>query len=420
MRKLFYKIILFMAALFLVSPSVWAKTLTLQDCFEFAKNYHETLPLAQQDIAHVKAQKWQMIGALTPRFSAYYTENLQERIPVAGSVTQQNFTRFRTPQVKIVASQPLFHGLSEYYALRQNHFSLKNKQASLQEALRLLYIDVLDAFTNAVLLEKDLSQTHKDIQILIDQKRELIDMERVGKIRLSERYFHEAQLTQMEQQKEMLLAEKKVAYEILSVLTGLSPHPQVQMEELSSSSLADKDIQDTVKQRPDVLVKAYQVEESRMSLNGTRGQLLPQADLNAQYYLHRVGLQENIHWDMNIQVEIPLFDLSTFAKIRESKSDVQKKKLELKQIKREALSSAIQQQSIFLSYKKQLSQAKKGAFLSQRAFELARQDFQKSLIDRYTLSGAQRSWIDARHNLSVVEVNYFKAYHRFLLEAGIQ
>lgn len=384
------------------SPS---KSVTLQECLDQAAQYHESLPLADLDIQKTKAQFTQIVGAVSPKISAGLAETLQERIRTTG--TAANFTRFSTLQTQIGVTQPIFHGLIEFYAMKKNKVLLQQKQTQLDETRRMLYLDVASAYYNAAAIDRAIQTTQMMLNIMDRQTVEYSHWLDLGKIRQSESVRLDTEIAILKASLENLKGNQKIAYEILKLYTGWSPHPSVKLQNPIQHKIQPLSFYiEQVAQRPDIKAAKQDVIMAEHSKSMAYGSLFPQADFAANLYPYRQGIQQNINWDVRFQVGLPLLDVSTHGKIKESKIDLQRSKLALQLKQRVAENNTSAAYLALQSSVNEYHRHHTAADLAYKSYSLHLSDLDHGLVNQFEVLESQKTWLQTmiQRDQSEVEV----------------
>ncbi|MCB0308676.1 MAG: TolC family protein, partial [Bdellovibrionales bacterium] len=92
-----------------------------------------------------------------------------------------------------------------------------------------------------------------------------------------------------------------------------------------------------IAKRQDVLAKKAAIEVAKTTYKGQVSQHFPGIDAGFNYYTQRSGIRENIDWDFNLGIEVPLFSWGqTQYAVREARAALKQAELELERTLREA------------------------------------------------------------------------------------
>lgn len=412
---------------FVFSPFAQAKnvnkTMNLRECYEAALKQSERIPISDEEIKQAQARFTQALGLVLPKVMIKLSELLQDpsQSGTQGSSFANTFTRFSTPQAAINMVQPIFHGLQEIYAMKRARTTISQKKYNQQNVERLLYRDVAISYYTIAQIEMNLRTNQK---ILETVRRQLTDLKKridLGKSRNSELSAQEAVASLLEANIERNKGDEKVAYDMLSFLTGLDPHPPIDMRELFDEKLKPIDYYITqVDHRPDVEVARKAVEIAQSSAKITRGALLPQMDLTANYYPYRVGFQKDIHWDATVTMNIPVFNFAIFGELKEMNSKTREAWWQAHEVKRLAVTDV---KKAYDAYRASLSTFKKyniASTKSEKSYYEQTQDFNLNLINNLDVLQTQRTWFDALRATEDARVQVWLDWFNLQIAAGVQ
>jgi len=375
--------------------------MTIQQCYELALKRMETVAISNEDIQRAKARYIQALGSVLPQISINASEFLQDDSSNAGSSGGNNnvtstLTRFSTPQVAVTITQNLFRGFKEFNALKISHWDRELQKNKLADVKRLLFRDVATAFYTAAKIELDIKTSQRIIGVIKGQIHDLKDRVQLGKSRLSEQLAQETDLSLLEADLVKKQGDRRVAYEMLSFLTGLDPQPPIAVQEPIERKLDPiEKYQAQAESRPDILAAKDSSQISKGNVAVAKGDLYPFANAEANFYPYRVGFRKDIHWDATFNLNVPVFNLTTWGNIKDAKLQAKQADLQSQLTRRQALNDVKQ---AYDGYRSSLYQYKKYQFAAQKAEESYRNqtdDFHNNLITNLDVLQAQRTWLEA-------------------------
>ncbi|HEX7898614.1 MAG TPA: TolC family protein [Planctomycetota bacterium] len=313
--------------------------LGLDDCWRLALHRSETLALDGEELARIRTRYEQVFAQILPyaSFRASYTRQDEPPDPGASDAAQSFRQKERT-QYNFNVRQPIFSGLREFYALRQNREFAAAGEDALRHAKLVLYADVADAFYAVLAADRELATQRDALRLAQERLDELSARNRLGISRRAEVLQQEAEVASIQAAIERLKGALAVAWDALRFLTGVAgvrplvdampePAPLPPLEEFSSRALA---------RRRDLRALDAQVRAAEEGVGIARAGYFPGADLEANYYTHREGISADIDWDVLFTLEIPIFEGgATQARIREARSYVRSAVLEAQRRRRE-------------------------------------------------------------------------------------
>lgn len=390
----------------------------LQSCFEQALLHHESLPLKEQDIIQARARYQQTLGAVFPKVSVSAYESFQEK--VVNPNVSGDFLRSHSQQVSIGVTQPLFHGLMEFYGLKAN-LADKRQQIFLKEdAKRALYEDVAEAYYQVALIERMIATDARVLSVMRGEHKELDAWFKIGKIRASELVSQKTEIAILEAEIEKLKGERLVAYEMLAFLTGLNPQPQIMVTNPLSEKIQSLDYYESqVTNRSDLLAAKELVVMKKNTVKAKKGAFWPALDFEGNYYPYREGIEKDISWDATFSFDLPIFNLSNLGKVKEAKSQLVQSKLTLSEQERQALSDVKQTYALLKSNLSSFSAYHKAANLAEQNVQLKRVDTRLGLATQIDFLQAQKTWVEALRERDAAEVDVWLNSALLKAQAGI-
>lgn len=350
-------------------PTQNAFSATLIEAYKSALSKSESLAIRLEEVVQAEEKLSQAKGSLFPTIAAVGTLQQQET-PSSGAISSSP-TEQQT--AKITATQPLFRGLREFAGLRYSKKTLESTREAIEAAKNQLYIDVADAFFTVVLLEKEIKNLANQKQLLEKRSKELKQRIKIGRSRLSEGLSLDTTLNTNEAVILATNVQLKSAREALSIVTGL-PNDVVVSENGGYAKLASLEAYlSRIESRPDIKSTRAQVEAAEELVSVAKGAHLPTLDLNGNYYLKRPGLLQDVHWDVQLVLTIPIFTGGTTqSQVREASSKLRQAEFSESLGKRTAES---QIRSLYDEVKSYVGQIE----VLSKATESAEKDYQEQL-----------------------------------------
>jgi outer membrane protein len=312
--------------------------LSLDECWRLALGRSETLALNGEELARIRARYEQIFGEILPyaSFRASYTR--QDEPPSSGDEVSQSFRQKERTQYNLNVRQPIFSGLREFYALRQNRALASEREDLLRHAKLLLYADVADAFYLVLAAGRDLATRRDALRLAQERLDELAARNRLGISRRAEVLQQEAEAASIQAAIERLKGGLDIAWDALRFLTGVSgtpalldtmpePGPPPPLGDFQTRALA---------RRRDLRALEARRRAAEEGVGIARAGYFPGAALETNYYTHREGISADIDWDVILSLEIPLFEGGvTQGAVREARSFVRSAELEATRLRRE-------------------------------------------------------------------------------------
>jgi len=156
-----------------------------------------------------------------------------------------------------------------------------------------------------------------------------------------------------------------------------------------------------IEARPDVKASALKSEAAHAGLWVARCALLPSLDLAGNYYLQRTGISQDIKWDAQLALTIPLFaGGANLSRIREAASVDRQGALEMSRIRRLA------EQDIRIAYNRasadltQVDALSAAADLAERNYREQSSDYRLGLTTNIEVMQALASKQESRRSLN--------------------
>jgi outer membrane protein len=293
---------------------------TLADCYAAALERSETVAQQRELVLQAHEHVRQAGGAVLPSLAAVAGWQWQES--AGSSALQQSLAPTSQTTARITATQPLFRGGREYAALRAARRLETAQQDTEQQAEVQLYKDVAAAYYAVLSAERDLVNLADQLKAYDARIVELIQWEAIGRSRTSEKLTAQAARANLEAVGVQLRGGLAQARETFAFLTGLPMDTPVADETGEVPAPADlATYLAALDNRPDVAAARSRAEAASDAVWVATGAVLPSVDLIGDYYMKRSGVLDNVHWDAQLALTIPIFTGGqTFSRIREARS----------------------------------------------------------------------------------------------------
>ena len=167
---------------------------------------------------------------------------------------------------------------------------------------------------------------------------ELKERVALGQSRESEFLSTESEVASTKAKQEKLKGQIEAARDMLGFLVGKKLTEKL-IDEFSTPqsvpSLAT--YQTMLVNRADLKAAVAETKLARGQLNYNKGELFPDLDVTGNYYPYRTGYQEDIKWDVNFTMSVPLFSASTYGNIKEASAELKQTKLKEQESNRTAI-----------------------------------------------------------------------------------
>lgn len=381
-------------------------TINLTECYRLALAQGETVAISEDEIGIAQAQYRQVLGAILPNLSLNASELLQDGSAGGDGGVGSTFTRTSRPEAAITLTQPIFHGFKDFYGLKALRAGSKAAAFARDNTHRLLLLDVARAYVAVVKIERDIATTRRMIAVSKKLLKELDERIMLGKSRPSERLVNETDLLLLEADLALSEGDLAVGYELMSFLTGRSPHPKLSHELPGTRKKSLAAYVSAAQGRADVKESRMDVEVARHNKKMSRADFLPTVDLEANAYAYRTGFQEDIRWDATFSLSLPIFDYALWGAAAETKLKHHQAQLTHSYTKRTAESEVRRSWLTYVAVRSRLSRTRLAVERAHQSYEHEAADFDHGLVDFLDLLQAQRTWLNAQraHDAAAADV----------------
>jgi outer membrane protein len=313
-----------------------AEALTLDDYFAAALQRSETTAIQLEQVHQAEERYQQANSALLPTINAVGTYTWQDPLPPSSPQTPSNLSQQHLS--KLSATQPLFRGLREFAALRQNQDLLDAQAQDYRHAKVVLFTDVVQNFYTILALESDLTNYTEEIRLNQERENDIRTRVRIGRSRPSELLNVQSTISTLRAQIEQLRGQLQVAREAFAFQSGRDAATPLHDTTTLPEQLAPlESYLAGIPQRPDIHAAQQRLAASTEGISIARGEHLPTLDLNANYYLQRPGYLNDSKWDVQLALTIPLYaGGGVQSKVREAGSQRNQAELSQSQVLRQA------------------------------------------------------------------------------------
>lgn len=383
-------------------PTLAAEALTLDDYFAQALARSETVAIQGELLLQAQERARQAGAALYPTLTGYASYALQDQ---GARILDLNPTRQRL--VRLTANQPLFRGFREFAAVRQGRALVGAQDHDYNNARVQLYKDVVQNFYDVVTIEQDLMSLAEQIGQHQQRAKELQDRVHIGRSRPGEVLTIQSVISTLAAQIEQRKAELSAAREVFAFLSGLPAATALHdTQVLPAHPGTLEDYLARIALRPDVKAMQQREVAAQENLRVARGAHLPSLDLNANRYLERSGNLENVEWDVQLALTVPLYAGGSLqSRVREALSQSTQAELSARQVGRQAeqeIRSAYQ--SVVLD-RGQVEALAKAADAAYKNYLAQRRDYRLGLVTNLDVLQAHTAFQDNQRALNSARYN---------------
>jgi outer membrane protein len=358
-------------------PVAAAATLTLDDYFAQALQRSEVVA-TQGELIHQAEERYrQANAALRPTVNGVGTYTRQD-----SGARDASANPTRQTNARLTASQPLFRGFREFASRRQTQALVGAQGEDYRQARTQLFKDVVQNFYDVLALEQDLNNLHEQINQNLEREKELRDRVRIGRSRAGEMLTVQSTISTLRAQVEQLQAQLSAAREAFAFLSGLSAATPLRDTEALPANLETLETYlARLELRPDVKATQQRLTAAQENISVARGAYKPSLDLNANRYLERSGSLENVDWDVQLALTIPLYAGGSMqSRVREAVSQSTQAELGASQVRRQAEQEIRSNYQSVLFDRSQLEALEKATEAARKNYEVQRRDYRLGLV----------------------------------------
>lgn len=408
-----WSVALVLCLLATVQPAA-AEALTLDDYFSHALERSEVVA-TQSELIRQAEERYQQAGAaLRPTLSGVASYTWLDK---GARDTTANPTR--QPNARLTATQPLFRGFREFASIRQAQALVGALGEDYRNAQMLLFKDVTQNFYDVLSLEQDLWNLHEQINQNLEREKELRDRVRIGRSRSGEMLTVQSTISTLRAQVEQLQAQLATAREAFAFLSGLPASTPLRDTESLPTNL------DTIEMylarlelRPDVKAVQLRLSVARENIAVARGARQPSIDLNANHYLERRGSLEDVDWDVQLELTIPLYSGGSLqSQVREAVSQSTQAELNASQVRRQAEQEIRSVYQSVLLDRSQIEALEMATAAARKNYEVQRHDYSLGLVTNLDVLQALTTYQENQRALD--RARYVSKFNYLRLEAAV-
>lgn len=320
-------------ALFVSAPLAAAQ-LTLDEYYAAALKRSEVVANQAELIRQAEERYLQARAAVLPAVDGVAAHSRQESVP-AGSVATSTSPNRQT-LAKVMVTQPLFRGFREFAALRQSQALIGAQNQDYLNARVQLFRDVVQNFYSILSLEQELVNLNEQINQNVKREEELRGRTRIGRSRISEVLTVQTTISTLRAEAERLQGQLRAAREAFAFLSGLDVAAPLRDTEAIPARIEPLDEYLARRElRPDVKAQQQRLSAAEENVAIAKGERLPSVDLTGNYYLHREGAFEDVTWDVQVALTVPLYTGGAIqSRVREAASQRNQAELGVSQANR--------------------------------------------------------------------------------------
>lgn len=277
----------------------------------------------------------QVRGGLFPTVSLLGSYQRQDQPAEAGNA----FNRPDQSTIRLNLLQPIFRGMREYSEWRASERDTDSQRASVDQAKLSLYAQVARSYFQTLQAEHDLKNLESLYELTEQRAKDLSSRVKIGRSRRGELLTSQAQSATLLASIEAAKSQIEQTREELTALTGLPA--ATELEDKNDPPPASIEpiatYLEQVEKRPDIAAQRTRESAALERIDTAWGGHLPSIDFSGNYYFRRTGILENVAWDINLTLTVPLFQGGIVsAQVREANEKHKEQSLLLAQLRRNA------------------------------------------------------------------------------------
>jgi outer membrane protein len=371
------------------APMTSTGAVTLQDCYQRARQMSETLGISAENIKVIEAQYKSALGSILPHLYWLKTQEFQDQSGFSGSqgAVANSFARSPIPQSNFQLQQPLFAGGKDWAALDIAKSAKEQARFNRTQADQQLLSDVAAAFYTALSWNDQLvvlTESHKLTEDRIKELQRYVDL---GRSRPAEVLSAQTTLASLDAQIESIKQSYSDSRQLLLYLTGVAPEIPLVGDQgiLQPPTTLDEAITRAGK-RPDLLANVEALHQADLQVRYEKGGYMPSLSFLGNYYTERVGFLSDVRWDATFSLSVPLFEgLSTNAQVRQARSQQIIAQLTLARQKRDVDRQVRTAYNDFTLSQSQVQAYSKAVDLANRNYAVEQKEYRVGLINNLEL-----------------------------------
>jgi outer membrane protein len=388
--------------------------LTLDDYFAAALQRSEVIATQTELIRQAEERYRQANAALRPT-----VDGVGSYTWLDSGATDTTANPTRQPHARLTATQPLFRGFREFATIRQTEALVGAQSEEYRSARVQLFKDVAQNFYDVVSLEKDLMNLEEQIEQNLQREKELQARIRIGRSRVGEVLTVQARISTLRAEVEQTKARLSVARDVFAFLSGLPTTTPLRDTEALPSDIESLELYlARLASRPDVKATQQRLTAAQENVTVARGAHLPSLDLNANRYLERAGNLENVDWDVQLALTVPLYAGGSLdSRVREAVSQNTQAELDSSRVQRLAEQEIRSFYQTVLLDRNQLRALETAADAAKKNYEVQQRDYRFGLVTNLDVLQALTAY---QENLRALDRARYAAKLNYLrLEAAV-
>ncbi len=403
----------------------WAepgKALTLSGAFKLALKRNESLAIQKEEIEEAQGRFRRALGVWLPNVKFRMTRFEQDVSGEGASsdgISSDSRRRVK-PESKFVFSQPLFSGFKEFAALKAAGADRKQQEKEYERARELLFVDVVEAYYNAIGARRDAEIFEGIRRALSDRLKDLESRVKLGRSRESELKASEADLKLAEADLIGARSSEALAKNLLEFYIGENLNTRTLLDEAAEIKLSDiSTYLSRAQSRKDVEALLSGKILAEGNVVSAQSGLFPKLTLDGNYYTHRVGFQNGNDWDVLLTLDVPIFDgAQTLGNIKEAAARKDIADLKYEESKRLAERELRDAYEALLSSLQAESALKAANDASKENYDIQVKEYRLNLVNNLDVLDTLRRSEDIERRYNEAHIEARKNYWKFKAALG--
>lgn len=296
------------------SEAVWQavqdrNSLTLSDAFRISLSRSERIARAAEGYLQSLTLEDRARAALLPTVGLQATQYFQNKVPTASTVVTTTNER---SEVRLVVTQPIFHGLKEFAGRRQAGAAIEQSRSGFDTEKRQLFQLVALAFYNTLFLERQQRILEDAVKNSRDRLREMQARQVQGIARKTEVLLIETQVAVDDSQLIRGRQTLDVSRTQLAFLLGRPAVMPLQDDLVEPPVVADPGplVREALAFRSDLKSLEASIRVAEAELDIVSSEHFPALDFTGDYYAYRRNFSDfgqRTDWDALFTLTFNLF-----------------------------------------------------------------------------------------------------------------
>lgn len=355
-----------------------AEPLTLDQYYAAALNRSEVVANQVELIRQAEERYIQARASMLPSLDGVAGYLRQERVPSSSSgalsPTQSS--------ARLTVTQPIFRGFREFAALRQTEALIGAQNQDYLSARVQLFKDVTQNFYDVLSLEQELKNVDEQISVNLKRESELRGRVRIGRSRITEVLAVQTSISTLRAEAELLRGRLRASREAFAFLSGLGADTPLRDTESVPDTIEPLgEYLAQLERRPDLRASQRRLAAADENIAVAKGERLPTVDLTGNYYLDRSGTLEDVNWDVQLALTMPLYRGGALqSRVREAASQRNQAELSLSQVNRVAGQEIRTAHENVTFNRLQLEAIERATEAAQRNYDAQSRDYRLGLV----------------------------------------